>query len=255
MAKSDLAKLVEHINHLFGPEATVKALDGIKKLGFKHSTMAGISFAIDDLLVPTKKDGLIKKAEKDVLNIEQLYRDGVITNGERYNKVVATWYQTTADVSGHMVADLEKQDREAYLNADGSRTNFNPIFMMIESGARGSKEQIKQLVGMRGLMSTPTGEVMETPIKSNFKDGLSVFEYFVSTHGARKGQADTALKTANSGYLTRRLVDVAQDIVVSGTIENLGSVELKDLQESATFCILWPIELWEDSRPRTCAIL
>ena len=141
--------------------------------------------------------------------------DGVITNGERYNKVMSIWGQQQPKLQMPCTKSLEKQDQNAFMNEDKSIKPFNPIFMMLESGARGSKDQIKQLVGMRGLMAKPTGEIMETPVKSNFKEGLSVFEYFISTHGARKGQADTALKTANSGYLTRRLVDVAQDVVVT----------------------------------------
>lgn len=240
MGKSDLAKMVERIYQKFGAEATVICLDKIKELGFKQATRAGISFSIDDLLVPSKRNDIIAKTEKEVEKVEQLYMDGVITNGERSNKVVALWYHTTSDVAANMAHDLEIQDREAYSNTDKSMRPFNPIFMMIESGARGSKEQVKQLVGMRGLMSKPSGEVMENPVKSNFKDGLSVFEYFISTHGARKGQADTALKTANSGYLTRRLVDVAQDVVVTiQDCKTMGYIEVEDLQESGD--IIYPM--------------
>ena len=152
-----------------------------------------------------RKDAIIEKAEKEVQNIEQLYMDGVITNGERYNKVLSIWSNATSDIARQVTKDLEKVDTEAYFNEDNAFKPFNPIFMMLESGARGSKEQIRQLVGMRGLMAKPSGEIMETPIKTNFREGLSVFEYFISTHGARKGQADTALKTANSGYLTRTI--------------------------------------------------
>ena len=141
-----------------------------------------------------QKDAIVKKAEKEVEKVEKLYMDGVITNGERYNKVISIWGHATADVASEMTKDLEEQDKEAFVNEDKAFKPFNPIFMMLESGARGSKDQIKQLVGMRGLMAKPSGEIMETPVKSNFKDGLSVFEYFISTHGARKGQADTALK-------------------------------------------------------------
>ena len=147
--------------------------------------------------------------------VEKLYMEGVITNGERYNKVISLWSHATSDIANEMGKELEEQNHQAFLNEDKSFEPFNPIFMMLESGARGSKDQIKQLVGMRGLMAKPSGEIMETPVISNFKEGLSEFEYFISTHGARKGQADTALKTANSGYLTRRLVDVAQDVVIS----------------------------------------
>ena len=158
--------------------------------------------------------------------------DGVITNGERYNKVLSIWSNATSEVAQQVSKDLEAVDVEAYFNKDHALKPFNPIFMMLDSGARGSKEQIRQLVGMRGLMAKPSGEIMETPVKTNFRQGLSVFEYFISTHGARKGQADTALKTANSGYLTRRLVDVAQDVVVSmADCRTLGQVEVEDLKE------------------------
>ncbi len=233
MAKSDLTKLVERVYYRCGSEATFKFLDNIKKLGFEQATMGGLSISIENLLVPEKKDAIIRKAEKEVQRIEQLYMDGVITNGERYNKVISIWYQASGEVAANMAKDLERQDQEAFINENRSFRPFNNIFMMLDSGAKGSKEQIKQLVGMRGLMSKPSGEVMETPVKTNFKDGLSVFEYFISTHGARKGQADTALKTANSGYLTRRLVDVAQDVVVTMTdCRTLGFIELEDLQES-----------------------
>ena len=233
LTKSNLSKLVDRVYNTFGPEETVICLDKIKKLGFAHATMAGLSFAMSDLTIPKKKVDILKKSEKEVAKVEQLYMDGVITDGERHNKVVSIWHRATADVARQMVSGFEKQDHEAYLNKDKIAVPFNSIFMMLESGAKGSRDQIKQLVGMRGLMVKPTGEVMETPVKSNFKDGLNVFEYFTSTHGARKGQADTALKTANSGYLTRRLVDVAQDVVV--TMEDchtLGYIELEDLQES-----------------------
>ncbi len=233
MRRSDLAKLVERIYNKFGSNATVECLDKIKKLGFGYSTKGGISFAISDLIVPENKSTIINKAEKDVQRVEKLYMDGAITNGERSSKVIGIWGQATSDVAKEMMKDLEQQNKMAYLNEKEKMMPFNPIFMMLESGARGSKDQIKQLVGMRGLMNKPSGEIMETPVKSNFKDGLSVFEYFTSTHGARKGQADTALKTANSGYLTRRLVDVAQDVVITMVdCKTLGYIELEDLKES-----------------------
>lgn len=233
LAKKDLTRLVEVVYHKFGADKTVACLDTIKRLGYLYSTLGGISFSIDNLVVPNKKDAIIKKAEKEVSAVEQLYMDGVITNGERYNKILTIWGHATAEVASAMSSELENQDRAAFVNAEGDQSPFNPISMMLESGARGSLDQIKQLVGMRGLMAKPSGEIMETPVKSNFKVGLSVFEYFISTHGARKGQADTALKTANSGYLTRRLVDVAQDVVVTtNDCRTLGFVELEDLQES-----------------------
>lgn len=231
--RSDVRRAVEFVYYKFGEAETVLFLDRIKKLGFQYATYGGISFGIDDLISPLRKDEIISKAEQEVLNIEKLYMDGAITNRERSNKVIGIWGRTTSDVAKDMMHDLDIQNQEAFLNEDRKSVPFNPIFMMLESGARGSKDQIKQLVGMRGLMSKPSGEVMETPIKSNFKEGLSVFEYFTSTHGARKGQADTALKTANSGYLTRRLVDVAQDVVVTTEdCKSLGYIELEDVKDS-----------------------
>ena len=240
MHKNGLAKLIERVYLQFGSDATIECLDKIKKLGFYYATVSGISFGINDLLVPKGKDEILNKAEKDVREIEKLYEDGVITNGERYNKVVGIWGHTTANVAQAMMDTLEAQDENAYQNINGENKPFNPIYMMLQSGARGSRDQIKQCVGMRGLMAKPSGETMETPVKSNFKDGLSVFEYFISTHGARKGQADTALKTANSGYLTRRLVDVAQDVVVTmHDCRTLGYTELEDIKESGD--IIYPV--------------
>ena len=240
MKRSDLTKLIEKVYYRFGNEATVNALDRIKKLGFFYSTVGGISISIDNLVIPQKKDDIIKKAENEVEKVEQLYMDGVITNGERYNKVISIWGHATADVAVEMSKELENQDKTSYANEDKEFRPFNPIFMMLDSGARGSKDQIKQLVGMRGMMATPSGEIMETPVKTNFKSGLSVFEYFISTHGARKGQADTALKTANSGYLTRRLVDVAQDVVVTfDDCKTLGYVEIEALKESGD--VIYPL--------------
>lgn len=233
MKKSDLTRLVERIYYRFGSKSAVESLDKIKKLGFYYSTVGGLSCSLNDLIVPERKYDIVKKADKEVQRIEDLYMDGVITNGERYNKVLSIWEHATAEVASEMTKTLERQDQEAFMNEKHEFRPFNPIFMMLESGARGSKDQIKQLTGMRGLMSRPTGEIMETPVKSNFKDGLSVFEYFISTHGARKGQADTALKTANSGYLTRRLVDVAQDVIISmDDCQTLGYIEIEDLKES-----------------------
>lgn len=232
MKKSELTKLVDQVYNRFGSDATVKCLDGIKKLGFYNATMAGISFPIDNLIIPKEKDIILAKAEKEVQKIEELYMDGIITNGERNNKVLSLWSKATADVADQVFTELEKADKNAYLNEDKKNEPFNAIFMMLSSGARSSKEQVRQLVGMRGLMAKPSGEIMETPVKTNFKQGLGVFEYFISTHGARKGQADTALKTANSGYLTRRLVDVAQDlVVVMHDCKTLGYVLTEALRE------------------------
>jgi len=233
LRKSDIAKLVEHVYFKFGAERTVQFLEKIKELGFKYATMGGISFPMEGLLEPQGKQAALTEAEKKIEKIEKLFKSGAITNGERENKVVSIWQHTASAIAREMYQQFEEYDHQAYENTDKSFKWFNPIFMSIDSGARGTREQIKQLVAMRGLMAKPSGEVIETPVKSNFKNGLSVFEYFISTHGARKGQADTALKTANSGYLTRRLVDVAQDVVVvlddCGT---LGQLELEDLKES-----------------------
>lgn len=242
MRRSDLAKLIGQIYTRFGTALAVACFDRIKKLGFYNSTIAGISLGIDDLLFPAKKESILAKAEQEVQKTQKLYADGAITNGERSNKIIGIWGQATADVAQAMTVTLEEQDARVYANEDHSSKPFNPIFMMLQSGARGSKDQIKQLVGMRGLMSKPSGEIMETPVKSNFKAGLSVFEYFISTHGARKGQADTALKTANSGYLTRRLIDVAQDAVITmQDCSTLGYFELDDIKESGD--IIYPLAM------------
>jgi DNA-directed RNA polymerase subunit beta' len=240
MKKSELAKLVEKVYYRFGSESAVQCLDKIKKMGFYYATVGGLSFSVDDLLVPASKTSAIEKADKEVNKVEKQYLDGVITNGERYNKILSIWWNAGNDVAKAMYNDLEAQDKKSFINEDQSNKPFNPVFMMLESGARGSKEQVRQLAGMRGLMVKPTGEVMETPVKNNFKDGLSVFEYFVSTHGARKGQADTALKTANSGYLTRRLVDVAQDVVISmHDCKTLGYITIEALRDSGD--IIYPL--------------
>lgn len=240
--KSDLTKLVEKIYYRFGTVKTADCLDKIKKLGFYYATISGVSFSMDDLLEPRKKSEIILKAEKAVQKTEKLYMDGVITNGERNNKVISIWGRATSDIAGEMMKDLEEQNNEAFLNNDKKNKPFSFIFMVLDSGAKGSTAQIKQLVGMRGQMAKPNGEIIETPVKSNFKEGLSVFEYFISTHGARKGQADTALKTANSGYLTRRLVDVAQDVVVTMTdCKTLAYIEVEALAESGD--IICPLSM------------
>ncbi|HNV86910.1 MAG TPA: DNA-directed RNA polymerase subunit beta' [Candidatus Omnitrophota bacterium] len=197
--KSRLSKIVADCYRRFGHYEIVQLLDRLKELGFEEATRAGISIAIDNLKIPVAKEEMLKEARSEVKAIEEQYQNGLITEGERYNKVIDIWTHTTDMVSDRMFDDLE---------------SFNPIFMMADSGARGSKQQIRQLAGMRGLMAKPSGEIIENPITSNFREGLSVLEYFISTHGARKGLADTALKTADSGYLTRRLVDVVQDTIV-----------------------------------------
>src|SRR5437867_4137611 len=181
-------------------------LDEVKTMGFKFATRAGLSIGIDDMVIPDNKKVLVKDAEKQVVAVQQQYLDGAITNGERYNKVIEIWSGITEKVADEMFGQMQQRDKEG---------DINPIYIMADSGARGSKQQIRQLSGMRGLMAKPSGEIIETPITANFREGLTVLQYFISTHGARKGLADTALKTADSGYLTRRLVDVAQDVIVS----------------------------------------
>jgi DNA-directed RNA polymerase subunit beta' len=239
--KKDLVKLISRIFRKFGLEKTVATLDNIKRLGFSYATYGGVSLCVDDLIIPGTKGEIISRARKEVEKAEKLYRDGAITNGERYNKVIQVWARATEDVASEMIGVLETFDIQASANKNENHVPFNPVFMMLDSGARGSRQQIRQLAGMRGLMAKPSGEIMETPVIANFKEGLNVFEYFVSTHGARKGLADTALKTADSGYLTRRLIDVAQDLVVTKiNCNTLGSVELGDLKESGE--IIEPLE-------------
>ena len=204
--KKGVQQLVYYCYLRFGLERTVRALDQLKELGFHYATKSGISIGIDDMLIPGDKAPLVEATEKEIVKVQQQYLDGAITNGERYNKVIAIWSDVTEKVAEQMFKALEQQDKEGVIN---------PIYVMADSGARGSKQQIRQLSGMRGLMAKPSGEVIETPITSNFREGLTVLQYFISTHGARKGLADTALKTADSGYLTRRLVDVAQDVIIN----------------------------------------
>ncbi|MBT4595119.1 DNA-directed RNA polymerase subunit beta' [bacterium] len=232
MVKKDLVKLIARICRDCGHEAAVIALDKIKKLGFGSATRAGISLSVDDLVIPEKKEGIIKKSRAATEKIDKLYREGAITNKERYNNAIQVWARATQDVADEMISELEQGDKKAVANADKKGTPFNPVFMMLDSGARGSREQIRQLGGMRGLMVNPSGEIIESPVIANFKEGLNTFEYFISTHGARKGLADTALKTADAGYLTRRLVDVSQDVVVREMdCKTLGSVKISALVE------------------------
>jgi DNA-directed RNA polymerase subunit beta' len=219
LKKKGLQSLVNYSHIRLGHEMTVKMLDDLKNLGFLYATKAGISIGIDDLVTPEAKKPLVKKAEADVIAVEQQYLDGVITSGERYNKVIAIWSEVTDKVAKEMFKAMDEREK--------SSGELNPILVMSDSGARGSAQQIRQLAGMRGLMAKPSGEIIETPIKANFREGLDVLQYFISTHGARKGLADTALKTADSGYLTRRLVDVAQDVIISepdcGTLRGISA--------------------------------
>jgi DNA-directed RNA polymerase subunit beta' len=214
VTKKQASKIIDEIYRHCGPKATVLFADKMMKLGFTHACKAGISIGKDDMIVPEAKADMIKKTEKQVLEFEKQYSDGLITRKEKYNKVVDAWSHCTDQVANEMMRYMNGQVKPKTVASTTGHENVNSIFMMADSGARGSAAQIKQLAGMRGLMAKPSGEIIEKPIISNFKEGLNVFEYFNSTHGARKGLADTALKTANSGYLTRRLVDVAQDCIV-----------------------------------------
>ena len=206
LKKKGVQSVVQYCYLRYGLDKTVQVLDRLKELGFLYATKAGVSIGIVDMVIPSVKPKLVDAAEHEVVKVQQQYLDGAITNGERYNKVIAIWSDVTEKVADEMFKALEEQDKQGVIN---------PIYVMADSGARGSKQQIRQLSGMRGLMAKPSGEVIETPITSNFREGLTVLQYFISTHGARKGLADTALKTADSGYLTRRLVDVAQDVIIN----------------------------------------
>ncbi|VAX32783.1 DNA-directed RNA polymerase beta' subunit, partial [hydrothermal vent metagenome] len=210
--KKSLSDLISKVFLGMGSEKTVLVLDDIKKLGFKYATEAGLTISIDQMRIPAAKAKLVGETDAEVMKVYNQYRDGLITNGERYNKVIDIWAHVTEKVSEEMFRELEEEDEASSSGKDDR--DFNSIFIMADSGARGSAQQLRQLAGMRGLMAKPSGEIIETPITANFREGLSVIQYFISTHGARKGLADTALKTANSGYLTRRLVDVAQDIII-----------------------------------------
>jgi DNA-directed RNA polymerase subunit beta' len=228
MGKRELGEIIFQAYRHVGLRRTTEFLDALKDFGFRYATLGGISVGLVDLVVPTEKGEILGEAEEEVARFTRAYQNGVISNGERYNKVIDTWTHANNDVADAMVKRLER-----------SNQGFNPVFMMMNSGARGNRDQMRQLAGMRGLMAKPQkkltggiGEIIESPIKSNFREGLTVLEYFISTHGARKGLADTALKTADAGYLTRRLVDVAQDVTISeddcGTILGIEMTALKE---------------------------
>ncbi|SMC08950.1 DNA-directed RNA polymerase subunit beta' [Nitratiruptor tergarcus] len=218
LKKKDIATLVDYVFKEAGPKITAEFLDNLKELGFKYSTLTGISISAYDIKVPEAKKKLIEEAKRKVKEIQQQFQAGLLTEQERYNKIIDIWTDTTNAVANEMM-ELMKNDKDG----------FNSVYMMADSGARGSSAQIRQLAGMRGLMAKPDGTIIETPIISNFKEGLNVLEYFISTHGARKGLADTALKTANAGYLTRKLVDVAQNVKV--TIDDCGTHEGVEITE------------------------
>jgi DNA-directed RNA polymerase subunit beta' len=238
--KKRLRELVDYAYRHLGPKATVILSDRLKDMGYQYSTEGGLSISIDAMIIPSAKWDILKSAEKQVEKIGRQYTEGLITQGEKYNKVVDIWAKATDDVANEMMdamreAPVTDHKGNPVLDEEGKpviEESLNPIYMMADSGARGSKDQMRQLAGLRGLMAKPSGEIIETPISANFREGLSVLQYFISTHGARKGLADTALKTANSGYLTRRLADVAQDCNVSE--EDCGTmlgVEVEPLME------------------------
>jgi len=232
MGKKELAALVDETFRSCGPKRTVLLADALRATGYRYSTKAGLSIAIGDMVVPGGKKALLDGAYDEVKKIKEQYSEGLLTEGERYNKVIDIWAKVTENIAEEMFKNIAKTSKKDHEGQQREVPSSNSIFMMADSGARGSAQQIRQLAGMRGLMAKPSGEIIETPITANFREGLSVLEYFTSTHGARKGLADTALKTASSGYLTRRLVDVAQDAVVSeldcGTGEGVSMVPLRE---------------------------
>ncbi|MBI3324976.1 MAG: DNA-directed RNA polymerase subunit beta' [Candidatus Omnitrophica bacterium] len=218
--KGRLSNLIARVYRTCGHSRTVELLDQLKTLGFEWATMAGLSIGVSDLVIPPDKGKILGKANREVEQVESQYRRGLITEGERYNKIIDIWMRTTEEISDSVLENF---------------TQFNPVFMMADSGARGSEQQIRQLAGMRGLMAKPSGDIIESPITANFREGLTVHEYFISTHGARKGLADTALKTADSGYLTRRLVDVAQEVIITtldcGTLNGIRMTAIREGDE------------------------
>ncbi len=271
MTKKEIRKIIAVAYRKVGIKQTVILADRLKDLGYKYATQAGLSIGINDMVIPQRKAEILERARAEVDQVEEQYQEGLITEGEKYNKVVDIWAKATDEVAAEMMAEMasEKVTVEEKDHTTGQTivhqeeiTSFNPIFMMADSGARGSKDQMRQLAGMRGLMAKPSGEIIETPIKANFREGLTVLEYFISTHGARKGLADTALKTANSGYLTRRLVDVAQDAVINeidcGTIDGIyvtSLVEGGEIIERVKDRVLGRTALYDIVDPHTGEVL
>ena len=230
MTKKAISATINACYRALGLKETVVFADQLMYTGFHYATRAGVSFGIDDIVIPEQKTRIVTSADDEVKEIQNQYASGLVTNGERYNKVVDIWSRANDQVAKAMMEKLGSEDATDSRGKSHKQKSFNSIFMMADSGARGSAAQIRQLAGMRGLMAKPDGSIIETPITANFREGLNVLQYFISTHGARKGLADTALKTANSGYLTRRLVDVAQDLVVTeedcGTTNGLAMAPL-----------------------------
>ena len=262
MNKKELANLIDYCYRLCGDKTTVLLADRLKDLGFKYATISGLSFAVGNMIIPENKKSIVAQADKDVLKIQKQYMDGLITDGERYNKVIDIWAQATEKIASEMLTGIRTEE---VAGSDGKKRrieSFNPIYMMADSGARGSGQQLRQLAGMRGLMAKPSGEIIETPITANFREGLTVLQYFISTHGARKGLADTALKTANSGYLTRRLVDVAQDCIITEqdceTVDGLyvsALMEGGEIIETAGERVLGRVALQEIRDPFTDEVI
>jgi len=233
MNKKALLDLIDYAYRVAGVKTTVILADRLKDIGYASATRSGLSISIGDMIIPERKAEIINMAFEQVQEIDRQYNEGLITEGEKYNKVVDIWAKATEDVASEMMKEIAVDEMPGPEGETVKTPSFNPIYMMADSGARGSKDQMRQLSGMRGLMAKPSGEIIETPITANFREGLTVLQYFISTHGARKGLADTALKTANSGYLTRRLVDVSQDVII--TEEDCGTldgIELEALLEA-----------------------
>src|SRR2546430_7477375 len=217
MTKKAISATINACYRALGLKETVVFADQLMYTGFHYATRAGISFGIDDIVIPEQKTRIVTSADNEVKEIQDQYASGLVTNGERYNKVVDIWSRANDQVAKAMMEKLGSEEATDLKGVHHKQKSFNSIFMMADSGARGSAAQIRQLAGMRGLMAKPDGSIIETPITANFREGLNVLQYFISTHGARKGLAETALKTADSGYLTRRLVDVSQDVIVAET--------------------------------------
>ena len=272
MNKREIRKLVSHSYRTCGIKDTVIFADQLKNLGYKFATQAGISISIKDMVIPSRKPVILKQSQTEVNQVEEQYQEGLITEGEKYNKVVDIWAKATEEIAAEMMAEMAREvlsvelpdpeNPEKTILHTEEVDSFNPVFMMADSGARGSKDQMRQLAGMRGLMAKPSGEIIETPITANFREGLTVLQYFSSTHGARKGLADTALKTANSGYLTRRLVDVAQDAVITeedcGTIDGINVtplVEGGEVIERVSDRVLGRVALEDIIDPHTGEVL
>ncbi|RMF11967.1 MAG: DNA-directed RNA polymerase subunit beta' [Candidatus Dadabacteria bacterium] len=267
--KKALGALVDYAYRNLGTKNTVIMSDRLRTLGYRYSTMAGISIALDDMVIPAEKEKIVARAQNEVQKVESDYRDGIITKGERYNKIVDIWARATEEVEQAMLEGISTEEVDAFETEVNEKTgevtrkkvrkripSFNSIYIMADSGARGSIQQMRQLAGMRGLMAKPSGEIIENPIIANFREGLNVLQYFISTHGARKGLADTALKTANSGYLTRKLVDVAQDNIIvehdCGTIDGIertALVESGEVIETLADRILGRVTLFDVTDP------